>query len=230
MSDYKKVVQLNDLLSVPAKDNGEELVLLDNNILKAEYKKKDMVELAGEGIWVRKDVADKLYSIQKTMDKRFQLYVVYGYRSPEIQKKYYTDRFAIIEDANPNLTKIEVTRLTHLDVADPDVAGHPTGGAIDLTIWDRIDDREVDMGSAISQFGDIAYTEYPDISQTQKDNRLWLNKIMKDTGFAPFMGEWWHFSYGDKEWAYFYKKRSAIYETIPQNRFLAFTENLKITN
>jgi D-alanyl-D-alanine dipeptidase len=37
---------------------------------------------------------------------------------------------------------------------------------------------------------------------------------MLGVGFAPFDGEWWHFSYGDKEWAAYYNKPNAVYEQI----------------
>lgn len=35
----------------------------------------------------------------------------------------------------------------------------------------------------------------------QKENRFLLQDLMLLVGFAPYYGEWWHFSYGDREWA-----------------------------
>ncbi len=37
---------------------------------------------------------------------------------------------------------------------------------------------------------------------------------MLTAGFAPFDGEWWHFSFGDREWARFYGAENALYEQI----------------
>ncbi|QQR69366.1 MAG: hypothetical protein IPI58_01405 [Alphaproteobacteria bacterium] len=37
---------------------------------------------------------------------------------------------------------------------------------------------------------------------------------MTSVGFAPFDGEWWHFSYGDREWAKYYGRSHAIYSQI----------------
>jgi D-alanyl-D-alanine dipeptidase len=34
---------------------------------------------------------------------------------------------------------------------------------------------------------------------------------MVAAGFAPFYGEWWHFSYGDREWAAVYGEPAALY-------------------
>jgi len=42
-------------------------------------------------------------------------------------------------------------------------------------------------------------------------NRILLRYLLKKQGFAPYDGEWWHFSYGDREWAFYYKKKNAIY-------------------
>lgn len=36
-------------------------------------------------------------------------------------------------------------------------------------------------------------------------------------GFAPYDGEWWHFSFGDKEWAFYYKKEATLFEQKSEN-------------
>jgi hypothetical protein len=41
-----------------------------------------------------------------------------------------------------------------------------------------------------------------------------LSPIMTKEGFAPYDGEWWHFSYGDKEWAFYYKQDKALYNQV----------------
>ena len=45
----------------------------------------------------------------------------------------------------------------------------------------------------------------------QRSNRGLLQDAMVAAGFAPFYGEWWHFSYGDREWAAFYYRPAALY-------------------
>ena len=37
---------------------------------------------------------------------------------------------------------------------------------------------------------------------------------MLEQEFAPYDGEWWHFSYGDREWAFYYKKEKALYKQV----------------
>lgn len=96
----------------------------------------------------------------------------------------------------------------HEKIAVPEVACHPTGGAVDVTIYDIENQKELDFGSKIHDFSsDICYTFYKNISDDEKENRMLLRRLMLNEGFAPYDGEWWHFSYGDREWAFYYKKR-----------------------
>jgi D-alanyl-D-alanine dipeptidase len=58
------------------------------------------------------------------------------------------------------------------------------------------------------------FTFSPFISKEAWANRQLLRRVMIQAGFAPFDGEWWHFSYGDKEWARYYDKRAAMYDQL----------------
>jgi len=41
-----------------------------------------------------------------------------------------------------------------------------------------------------------------------------LREAMVRAGFAPFNGEWWHFSYGDPEWAALWGEPAALYKQL----------------
>lgn len=101
----------------------------------------------------------------------------------------------------------------HRYIAVPDVAGHPTGAAIDVTITD-MQDNILDMGTAPHEFEKDSYTFSPFISQEAWINRQLLRAVMVSAHFAPFDGEWWHFSYGDREWAKYFRKAAAFYAPI----------------
>ena len=92
-------------------------------------------------------------------------------------------------------TEEEVIAATIKRVAEPTVAGHPTGGAVDAIIYDK---RKL-------------WTYSPEINPEHLKNRLLLRKIMQNAGFAPYDAEWWHFSYGDKTWAAHYSKSECLY-------------------
>jgi D-alanyl-D-alanine dipeptidase len=52
------------------------------------------------------------------------------------------------------------------------------------------------------------------IDEKSKKNRMLLREVMMQEWFAPFDGEYRHFSYGDKEWAYYYNQWYALYDQI----------------
>lgn len=218
MSYNKKILTLKDTISVLVIENGEKMVLLIADRIKAEYRKNDMVRLLGKNIYVREGVANKLYCIQERLDSKnndLKLFIVYGYRAPEIQHQYYEMRLFEVKTQFPKLSESEHVERAHAMSAHPDSAGHPTGGAVDITLWDDKHNREVDMGSGIAEFGGLEKTDYPNLTNQQKTNRKFLQDMMLHEGFSPFLGEWWHFSYGDKEWAAYYGKPNALYDMVP---------------
>lgn len=72
------------------------------------------------------------------------------------------------------------------------------------------------MGGRIADFSfpQILPTYSNSITQEQAQRRILLHDLMVAEDFAPFYGEWWHLSYGDREWAAFYNKPEAIYSPI----------------
>ncbi len=172
-----KLFKAQELAHIPTIDEGEPLVKLSLGIL------------------VRQSIRDKL--------SRINILVKEGYRSLEKQERMFLEQFAksTIEDLQERI------EYTHSFVALPSIAGHPTGGAVDVTI------PGLDMGGNIADFSKpcLMPTFCKDITNEQQRNRLLLHDRMVNEGFAPFYGEWWHFSYGDKEWAATYGKPHAIY-------------------
>ena len=174
-----------------------------------------MLPITGEIIYVRDSVARKLASVEAYLRKQgYCLRVVYGYRHPDIQMAYFTKRKYEIAKEKPGISDKDLESYVHNFVAVPDIAGHPTGAAIDATLT-TLDGDEVDMGSAIADYSDedIIKTQADGLTSEQIKNRKLLHDAMVGEGFAPFYGEWWHFSYGDREWAAFYEKE-ALYDII----------------
>lgn len=174
-------------------------------------------------LWVRKKVGRKLKRIQrqlKNLDSCYDLLVTEGYRSPIHQERYFLQEFLQEYQKNPLCGLDQLIENTHGYVALPSVAGHPTGGAVDVTLlWEG---KEIDMGCKIGDFSDPAVlpTFADSVSLEQAVNRKILHDLMLMEGFAPFYGEWWHFSYGDREWAVFYNRPEALYATVTINKGL----------
>lgn len=213
----KKILSYEDLARIPAGSDKEPLVDVReySSSIIASYNKPDMLGYTGEKILVRELVAKKLAAANDILsEKGLGLKVVYGYRHPDVQQGYFDNRKAELRRENPTIDESSLNRMTHNFVAVPDVAGHPTGGAVDLTL---LNDKgeEVDMGTRIADYTDPqAIQTFAPVSESQMNNRKLLHDTMVAQGFAPFYGEWWHFSYGDREWAAFYGKKEALYGAI----------------
>ncbi len=214
-----KILSYQEIYDIPSSENKESLVNVrayDSKIF-VQYKKPDMFPYTGDNIFVRDTVAKKLASANSTLLKNngYCLKIVYGYRHPDIQKAYFDKQRSELKAKNESLSEEELNALTHNFVAVPLIAGHPTGGAVDVTFIDA-DGNDADMGTEIADFSDSEKikTFTQKISERQKENRILLHDILVSEGFAPFYGEWWHFSYGDREWACFYEKPSSLYSVI----------------
>lgn len=184
-----------------------------NTAIITDYDKHDMKNYTGNTIFVRNSVAKKLAKVSSLVGQHgYRIKIVYGYRHREIQEVYFKKWKRIIKKAHPELSKDQLIRATHNFIAVPDVAGHPTGGAVDLTLTDS-SGTELDMGTKIGDYKDEEKikTFTAGLTIEQAKNRRLLHDLMIEQEFAPFYGEWWHFSYGDREWAVFYNKQTAIY-------------------
>ena len=182
----------------------------------SEHEQSDMQAYTGESILVRNTVAKKLAEVNKQLRNanNLRLRIVYGFRHPKVQEKYFRERKEVLRRENPSISEHDLIRLVHDFVAVPDVAGHPMGAAVDLTLVDD-SNNPVDMGNAISDYSDPDIIKtFAEVTSEQASYRKILHDAMTAQGFAPFYGEWWHFSYGDREWAAFYGKKAAIYGTI----------------
>jgi zinc D-Ala-D-Ala dipeptidase len=202
-----------DLADVLVRDTGESMVeLVASPSLLVSPHDPEMKQVTGDKIFVRESVRYMLGSVCLNLaqqDKSLQLQVLYGYRSLAIQRRNHERVKRSLED---KFSGIDLTEAAHRYVAEPSVAGHPTGGAVDVQL--ARGGVPLSFGTQVREFVPESYAKSPFVDRVAQANRQLLRKTMLNIGFAPFDGEWWHFSYGDREWAKFYKKPSAIYEQL----------------
>jgi len=128
-----------------------------------------------------------------------------AYRPLSLQQFFFDRECARVRAVNPDLTDEEIRKIVFVSVYPPNTnpqapPPHSTGGALDLSLMDR-NGIELDMGCRYCDFGDRMYTNSEAITPEQRQNRLILLNAMVSAGFANFPGEWWHFMYGEREWA-----------------------------
>ncbi len=203
-----------ELKQIEVIENGEPLVPLSRtDNLSISPNDPEMQLITGEEIYVREAVAACLGAAALSLSEErpeLRLEVVYGYRSLEIQKRNFKRQLKTLADKYQGSALVEAA---HRRVAVPEVAGHPTGGAVDVQIIQGC--SPLDFGTRQREFVRDSYAGSPYIGPDAKGNRQLLTAIMMSAGFAPYEGEWWHFSYGDREWAAYYKEPNAVYQQLP---------------
>jgi zinc D-Ala-D-Ala dipeptidase len=209
-------------------ENGEPLVAIaktdrigltpiwEGDIVDAEFLAyKDYIKKypSYTQIQVRKTVADMLNAAAGNLPKNWKLLVVAGHRPLEVQQTLYNDIRTQLRARNPELTDEEVDTMTRLYVADPSrkPPGHCCGAAVDVNVLDASMGLLVDFGSAINLDTDKSALHNNAIPKQAMQNRLILLEAMLDAGFSSLHSEWWHYSYGDQNWAAFYGKPQAMY-------------------
>ena len=73
-------------------------------------------------------------------------------------------------------------------------SGHSRGSTVDVSLLDLSTMKQIDMGSIYDYFGIRSSTFYPNISDSQKNNRMILYNVMINNGFKNYSKEWWHFT------------------------------------
>lgn len=212
----QKMLRYVDYADVPVLEVEEEVLfeaVPEQGVLRVAHVESPMGELTGGRVYVRRPVLDLLYLAGqelKNLDRTLTLRVVHGFRGLELQTELFEAAKAAL--AGQYSDEQELVEVAHRQVAVPSVAGYPTGGAVAV---DLVRDGEpVDLGTPVMQPSNDAFTFSPFVSRAAWEHRQLLRRAMMSAGFAPYDGEWWHFSYGDKEWARFYRRPGALYDQI----------------
>lgn len=206
-----RFVNYQKLIPIPIKENGDKMVDVSKFGLMVDLSYSQLSPSTGDKLILRQSVCERLVEAQKTltaMKSGYKIVLVYAYRSMAIQKANFIKMKQ--ELGFGDRTDPEAMERTHHFIAVPEVAGHPTGGAIDLLIIDN-KGMPIDFGTPMHGLELDSYAYCPFISDEATLNRKLLRTIMQSADFAPYDGEWWHFSYGDREWAAYYDEPLAFF-------------------
>ncbi len=217
------LILLNDsrISSVPVRDRGEKFVCLRglHPRLLIDESRSRIASRSDYFCYARREVARRLAQAASSLPSGYRLCVKEAYRPLERQQKSFDEAYAEYKIRNPGASGEELYELTCQYVAPVEVAGHPTGGAVDVTLF--YGEEELDMGT---EFNDepiapynLTYLESPWISAQARENRRRLTEIMEGIDFVNYPTEWWHWSYGDPYWAYFHQCE-AIYKGCQESR------------
>lgn len=212
------------VLSIPIVENYDPLIDLINQTAII-FGPSPEIQNNTDYTKMRKIVYEKLIKAQELLpnDLRFCLYE--GYRSISLQEKLFSEYYNAMQKKQP-LWKHEqifqeTTRLIspvlNLD-GSCNVPPHSTGAAIDVYLI-NIEGKPVDMGILVADWmkdldGSISVMNSEKISEEAKMNRRIMSNALNTVGFVNYPTEYWHWSYGDRYWAFANKKHNAIYGSV----------------
>jgi D-alanyl-D-alanine dipeptidase len=220
------VISLSDpvVASVPVIDVGEQFVDLgDTGDLVLVDRTRSVVSNSSKHfLKVRVGIAKRLmFAAEMLSVKGLRLLVKEGYRPLSLQRSYFDHRLSKLRTEYPSAPDALLIELTSRYAAPPEVAAHPTGAAVDLTLATR-EGVELDMGSVLNatdeESSGACYTACQFISRQAQGNRQLLATAMIAAGFVNYPSEWWHWSYGDRYWAVISDEPRAIYGPVEEER------------
>lgn len=169
-----------------------------------------------DGIYVREELLMRLLKAADSLDGRYKLVVRAGHRPLAIQKRLLKECSEDYKKDNPGISDKEALEHARTFVSDPETSlpPHCCGAAVDVELFDASTNQLVDFGSSLNDDNEQSFLYAGDIADAHKLNRQILLKAMLGAGLASCKPEWWHFSYGDQVWAWFYGKKDSLYAPI----------------
>ena len=161
----EKFVKYQDLITVQEVDENtkdEEFVKInqDGNKVIGRYVSNLNEKEYSDILRVRKTVLlmlSKVDILLKEINSDYQIMVVYGYRSMEKQVKFFNEEMEKYQNDFDN--ELDLYEFVHEKIAVPSVSGHPTGGAVDVVIYDMKKNQIIDFGTEVHDYDDCkSYT------------------------------------------------------------------------
>lgn len=173
----------------------------------------DLYSGDGSYVYVRKALAERLASAQEALPAGYAFMVYEGLRPQHLQELYFETYRADLLTSDPTLSDDECFRLTSRFTCPPDIAPHVSGAALDLTLCDG-NGNELDLGTPINATPETSrgacYTAAA-VDDSARRNRDVMGTALRSAGFVNYPTEWWHWSYGDRYWAWSTGAEAALY-------------------
>lgn len=202
-----EVILINDprVTGIPVHESGEPLVAVPEHLL---------LDPARPAV-VRRGVLHRLGDAAAPLLRSGRrLAVVEGHRSAAAQSAIIEAYRARLRAALPDVPEVELDDLVSRHVAPLDNAPHVAGAAVDLTLTDRTG-RQLRLGAAVDatpeDSGGRCYTAAALDDRDAAENRAALVGALSAAGLVNYPAEWWHWSHGDRYWAFVTGAQHAVH-------------------
>lgn len=186
-------------------DNNEQLVSLSDEFLCLNLYQVDGWPGTRTATFARESVRSRLEYAQSLLPAGYTFAVFDAWRSMATVRALYAHYYGPGSDLAPGFLA---------DPDDPDtLPPHNTGGAIDLTLaWQS---SALALGTYFDDFSSLAGADALETTHAEssldRNLRRLLSSVMTASGFVGLADEWWHFSYGDQEWAWQLRQSAACF-------------------
>lgn len=209
------------VLKIPIRDHHEEMIDLTKQT-EITYGPSPEIKNNTNYTFLRKTVYEKLKEANAQLPRGIHFCLYEGYRSLILQKMIFEHHYKQVKSRHPDwsLTDIfnETTKLVSPVInqnGSQNIPPHSTGGAIDVYLIDE-QGKPLDMGIHPKDWmndneGRLSLTHSKIISNEAKVNREIMSRVLSNVGFVNYPTEYWHWSYGDRYWAFVTKQPFAIY-------------------
>jgi len=168
----------------------------------------------------RRIIGKMLLEAEMFLPSHIRFLIKECYRPLSIQKQFWERYSKTLENKFPEWTQDKRYEECSKLISPVDVAPHATGGAVDLTLVD-LEGNLLDMGTGFNasplETKEATYLYAKHINDIAKTNRKILAEAMTTVGFVNYPTEWWHWSYGDKYWAFITGNKQALFNSCERN-------------
>ncbi|WP_370249103.1 M15 family metallopeptidase [Nocardioides sp.] len=210
------VVLLTDARVVAVPVHEDATALVDSaGVLPFDGREDDGT---GAGRWLRRTVLERLADAAAALPGDLRLVLNEGYRRPERQRAAFDRYRATLAAAHPELDAAVLRVLASRYISPPELAPHTAGAAADVLLTTP-EGVELDLGCPIDatpeQSGGRCYTDHPDVVGEALLLRRELVRALHGVGLVNYPTEWWHWSFGDRYWAWTTGAAAAVHGPVP---------------
>lgn len=198
------------VLSIEVVESGEPLVDGRESGLRTAFDHPRATSSAPTRFWCRQSVLERLLEANRSLPRNVDLVLTEAHRPLALQRQYWDTDLRTLMKAHPDLSP-EAAAIENAKYVAPPwiVPPHTTGGAVDVVLFAT--DTELLMGCELNEQCEAMRTDYSALSGQNARNRTMLVEAMLAAGFVNYGHEWWHYSFGDRYWAFQTSAEVAIY-------------------
>ena len=192
MEKHSEYVNIGDrrIRNIKVAENHEPFIdLTQDNRIIVDTSKKQIYNGNRYYSYVRKGIHRKLMEAKNYLPEHISFFIKEGYRSPKLQKSLFQYYYPIFQTKLKGLPEELLYEEVCKYVAPVELAPHPTGGAVDLTLIDD-DGNALEMGTEFN--AEPAATNYAtyfdaaNISAEAKNNRAVLQNALERVGLVNY--------------------------------------------